>query len=640
MKAHSELQPVPALRGILPVAGVATLYVVCAKIGFLVAIPPGNVTTVFPAAGIALAALLLLGRRAWQGVWFGSFIVNIWVLHGLMKSSPLISIAVSGTIAFGSSSQALAAAYLIHRRIGPLNRFARPNDTFIFVGIELLTCLIAPTVGVTSLCAGGFRQWSAFTETWPTWFLGDFTGALIVAPLILSWFTKTKFKWTMRRTIETLFSSSLVFATCLFIFFGSKTLERFPFYPRSYMFVPVMVWAALRFGQKGVTLLALLVSTAAVWATVQGSGPFLEANLNNSLLALHLYLVILTFTGLVLASSVTERVQATDRFRLIIDSAPGAMIMVDRAGRINLVNSQSEQLFGYKREELLGQPIETLVPKRFRGGHHSYRSGFSAAPETRPMGENRDLFAIRKDGTEFPVEIGLNAIETPEGMMVLSTIVDVTERKRAANQIQSALEEKELLLQEIHHRVKNNLQVISSLLSIQSRRIKDQKSQRAFRDSQSRIESIGLIHEFLCHSKELGRIDFARYVRELSPHLLANYSSGGRDPQVEVEMEDIWLGVEKAVPLGLLITEVVSNSLLHAFPSGMAGKVRIELRSVGDGHFVLTVTDNGIGFAPSQDIDSSHSIGLQLVNKLADQVHGTFAFHSNQGTEFKMSFHQ
>ncbi len=168
----------------------------------------------------------------------------------------------------------------------------------------------------------------------------------------------------------------------------------------------------------------------------------------------------------------------------------------------------------------------------------------------------------------------------------------------------------------------------------------DQKAKRTFRESQSRIETIALIHEILCHSTDPGRIDFARYVRELSPHLLASYSGNGRDPQVEVDVEDVWLGVDKAVPLGLLITEVVSNSLIHAFPSGMKGKVRIELRSAGEGDFVLTVTDNGIGFEPAQDSGNSHSIGLQLVNKLAEQVHGTFAFHSNQGTEFKMTFQQ
>jgi len=640
MKTQPIPQPPSSLRGIYELAAVAAVYVAAGRLGFLVAIPPGNVTTVWPPAGIALAAILLLGRRAWPGVWLGSFIVNCWFFWGLTRSFSPIAIVVSGSIATGSALQAVAAAYLIRRFIGPQNRFSKPNDTFRFIGIELLACLIACSVGVASLCAGGFSHWSAFTVTWPTWFLGDLTGVLVVTPLILCWSRKPQVRWSTRLIIEASYSSLLVLAACVFTFLYVPAPDGFPAYPRPYMFLPLTVWVAFRFGEKGVTLLVPFVSGMAAWATTHGSGPFLQGSLNNSMLALDIYLVILTFTGLVLASAVTERAQTSDRFRLIFDSSPGPMIMVDRTGRINLVNSQCEKMFGYGREELLGKPIEILVPQRFRRDHHGYRSGFSAAPETRPMGENRDLFAVRKDGSEFPVEIGLNAIETPDGMMVLSAIVDVTQSKRAAAQIQKALQEKETLLQEIHHRIKNNLQVISSLLSIQSRRILDQKAKRTFMKSQSRIETIALIHEILCHSTDPGRIDFARYIRELSPHLLASYSGNGRDPQVEVDVEDVWLGVDRAVPLGLLITEVVSNSLIHAFPSGMIGKVRIDLRSTGEGNFVLTVTDNGIGFEPAMDSGKSHSIGLQLVNKLVEQMHGTFAFHSNHGTEFKMSFQQ
>ena len=638
--AQPIAQPVSPLRGIYELATVAAVYVAAGKLGFLVAIPPGNVSAVWPAAGVALAAVLLLGTRVWPGVWLGSFLVNCWFFWGLTKSLSPVSILVSGSIATGAALEALAAAYLIRKFIGPQNRFAKPNDTFSFIGIELLACLISSSIGVTSLCASGFSHWSALTGTWATWFLGDLTGALVVAPLILSWSTKLQFSWATGRIVEASFSCALVLAACLFTFRYVQAPDGFPAYPRPYMFVPLTVWLAFRFGEKGVTLLALLTSAVAAWATTNGTGPFLLGDVNNSMLALDIYLVVLTFTGLVSAAAVTERAETTERFRLIFDSAPGAMILVDRGGRIRLVNSQSEQMFDYSREELLGKPIEILVPPSFRGVHQGYRLGFFTAPKTRPMQENRELFAVRKDGTEFPVEIGLNAVETPEGTMVLAAVVDVTQSRRAAAQIQTALVEKELLLQEIHHRVKNNLQVISSLLSIQARRIKDQKAQRTFMDSQSRIETIALIHEILCHSKDPGRIDFARYIRELSPHLLASYSRNGRDPQVEVDVDDIWLGVDKAVPLGLMITEVVSNSLLHAFPSGVRGKVRIELRSVCEGQFVLTVTDNGVGFDATQNYSSAHSLGLQLVNKLAEQVHGTVAFQSMQGTEFKMTFQE
>jgi diguanylate cyclase (GGDEF)-like protein/PAS domain S-box-containing protein len=139
--------------------------------------------------------------------------------------------------------------------------------------------------------------------------------------------------------------------------------------------------------------------------------------------------------ALVLAVAALERKRVAERFRLAVESAPNAMVMADGQGKIVLVNSQGMKMFGYKGEELLGQLVEVLVPQRFRGGHPEHRTGFSARPQARPMGGGRDLYAVRKDGSEFPVEIGLNPIETDEGPLVLSAIVDITARKAAEEEI-------------------------------------------------------------------------------------------------------------------------------------------------------------------------------------------------------------
>src|SRR6201993_1668809 len=147
---------------------------------------------------------------------------------------------------------------------------------------------------------------------------------------------------------------------------------------------------------------------------------------------------VLYYEGTV--EDITERKGAEERFRLAVESAPNAMVMVNQKGKIILVNSQIERLFGYTREELMGQSIEILVPERFRNKHSDYRRGFYADPQTRSMGAGRDLFALRKDGSEFPVEIGLNPIETEEGIIVLSAIVGITERKRAEQKFRLAVE--------------------------------------------------------------------------------------------------------------------------------------------------------------------------------------------------------
>ena len=160
--------------------------------------------------------------------------------------------------------------------------------------------------------------------------------------------------------------------------------------------------------------------------------------------------------------------QGEERFRQVVEFAPYAMVMVNGAGNIEMVNAQAERVFGFSRSEMLGQPIDMLVPERFRGHHMDLHRSFFHHPEARSMGARPDLYGLRKDGHEFPAEIGLNPIETDEGTMVLSAIVDISDRKHKEQSIQAALKEKDILLGEIHHRVKNNLQIVNSLLDLQS----------------------------------------------------------------------------------------------------------------------------------------------------------------------------
>jgi PAS domain S-box-containing protein len=178
------------------------------------------------------------------------------------------------------------------------------------------------------------------------------------------------------------------------------------------------------FGQAGITIRAMAGARAVYGLRASGEEFPIEASISQlEAEGRKFYTVILR--------DITERNRADERFRQLIEGAPNGMVMIDQEGKIALVNAQIEQAFGYTRQELLGQPIEVLVPERFHNHHFAYRNAFLAAPTARPMGSGRDLFGRRKDGSEFPVEIGLNPLETEQGVMVLGTIVDITERKRA-----------------------------------------------------------------------------------------------------------------------------------------------------------------------------------------------------------------
>ncbi len=214
----------------------------------------------------------------------------------------------------------------------------------------------------------------------------------------------------------------------------------------------------------------------------------------------------------------------------------------------------------------------------------------------------------------------------------------VTERRRAREQLRASLEEKEVMLKEIHHRVKNNLQVISSLLNLQSRYMEAKPPQEILRESRDRIRSMALIHDKLYRSKNLSRIDFAEYVRSLAADLFRSYGVNGNTVQLRVNIQDVLINVDAATTCGLIINELVSNSLKHAFPAGRKGEITIDLCSESDGKLRLSIADNGIGLPRGFDFKNTESLGLKLVRILTDQLRGSVELDSSSGAQFNIVF--
>src|SRR5947209_13749012 len=292
----------------------------------------------------------------------------------------------------------------------------------------------------------------------------------------------------------------------------------------------------------------------------------------------------------------------------IVESSDDAIIGKTLDGIILTWNRAAERLYGYSAEEMKGQPISVLMPRE-------RPNELIAILERLRRGEgiaHYETVRCRKDGRRIDVSLTVSPIKDAAGNIIGASAIarDITQRKQAERQLKKALREKELLLQEIHHRVKNNLQIVSSLLSIQSRRVQRSEERRAFKDSQSRIESIALIHEILSQSDDLSKVDFAQYVRELSHHLVASYRINPQDIELETEVNQTVLGIDTAIPCGLLITELMSNALIHGFPSGRKGKIRVDLRLVEGNRLALAVSDNGVGFPKEIDLRSTRSIGL------------------------------
>ena len=342
---------------------------------------------------------------------------------------------------------------------------------------------------------------------------------------------------------------------------------------------------------------------------------------------------------LVLSSiiDITERKRLERRFRQAVESAPNAIVMVNESGTILMVNRQTELFFGYSRLEMAGQPVEMLVPERFREAHLGFRRAYLTTPVSRPMGAGRELFGLRKDGTEFPVEIGLGLIDDENGIIVLSSIVDITERKCASDKLKAALNEKEMLLKEVYHRVKNNLQVVSSLINLQAANAKNAATVDLLKQSADRIKAMALLHEKLYQSKDLARIDFNAYIRSLVDHLFFGYGTQAGKIGINLKIDGVFLDVDTAIPCGLIANELLSNALKHGFPGDRRGEIGIAFTQSQD-EYVLTITDNGIGFPSGLDFKKSASLGLQLVDTLTNQLMGRMKMDSSNGSTFTIRF--
>tara|TARA_R110000823_G_scaffold171736_9_gene304225 strand:- start:76338 stop:77759 length:1422 start_codon:yes stop_codon:yes gene_type:complete len=335
---------------------------------------------------------------------------------------------------------------------------------------------------------------------------------------------------------------------------------------------------------------------------------------------------------------ITERQRSQEMVHLAVEAAPNGMVMTDKNGTITLVNSMIETMFGYSREELIGANVDMLVPERFRGHHPQVRKNYTSQPVSRAMGQGRDLYALNKRGDEFPVEIGLNPLQTATGVMILASVVDITERKQQEAFLRSALQAKETLLAEIHHRVKNNLQVIDSLIGMQMDQVVGEQARAALMDSQNRVKTISLIHQILYQSQDFSQIDTGDFITSLTQNLVQSYGVDRGRIDLQLDIDPLFLSMNRSLPLGLIVNELVSNALKHAFPDNRSGTLTVALKVEDDNSAVLTVTDTGIGLPPGAIPGDGKTLGLRLMEGLVSQLEAELEVTARNPTRFELRF--
>jgi PAS domain S-box-containing protein len=327
--------------------------------------------------------------------------------------------------------------------------------------------------------------------------------------------------------------------------------------------------------------------------------------------------------------------ESEERFRSLYENSTIGLYRTTPDGRILMANPTTIKMLGYNSfEELAKRNLE-------RSGYEpSYsRSEFVQRLEKDGVVTGLESAWLKRDGTTIFIRESARAIRDENGKVIYydGSFEDITDRKKAEEQIQKDLTEKEVLLKEIHHRVKNNLQIISSLLNLQASQLHDEQALAAFEESKNRIYSMALIHEQLYRSLNFSNIQMKDYVQTLTRELIRAYRVFGRI-EITAKVDNTSLGIDKAIPCGLILNELITNSIKYAFPEGSPGRIDVSLKTLKDSTHEIKVHDNGVGLSKYIDFENLESLGLHLVKVLTEQLDGSVEISGGKGTTFIIHF--
>jgi PAS domain S-box-containing protein len=651
-------------------AGLAAVYFVAAKLALALAIPPGYATPIWPAAGIAVAALLLLGNRLWPAVWIGSMAANIGVET---------SAAASAIIATGSTLQAAAIAHLLHRFVGIPYRFVTVREVVKFFGLCALGATIAPTVALLALALGPRLRGSDLFWNWWTWWQGDACGLILAVPLILSCCRPGTVQWLPRRIAEfVLFLILLVVAT--HVAFGGRVVSESAYAP-IFIVVPFIVWVAFRFGQREVTAVAALVCALAVGYTLsKGVGPFAQSQ-NETLLLLLVFIATLAFTGLAISavlgqlgaaigeleSSVRNRTlelaESEQRFRLMVESVVDyAILMLDAQGRVTSWNAGAQRILGYAADEIVGQRFTRF----YRGEDIARRMPELELEVAGSAGHfQEEGRRLRKDGSTFSASVVVTAVRDEAGKLLgfAKVLRDLTERDRVEAELirakviaEKASEAKSQFLANMSHELRtplNSMLILARLLADNTAgNLNPKQVQFAQTIHSSGIDLLALINDLLDLAKiEAGAVTALNMgplrLDELRDELERSFRQLAHQKHLRFGIE-LLPGLPASMRTDAArLKQVLKNLLANAFKFTREGAVSLRIEPAGPDAVAFSVIDTGIGipvdkqslvFEAFQQADGTTSrqfggtgLGLSISRELTRLLGGELRLVSEPG---------
>ncbi|MFT6716236.1 MAG: PAS domain S-box-containing protein [Saprospiraceae bacterium] len=344
-------------------------------------------------------------------------------------------------------------------------------------------------------------------------------------------------------------------------------------------------------------------------------------------------------TNVVLQKEIEERKKIQEELTVarqyaesIINSSLDIIVACDKEGMITEFNDAGTKMFGYSQKEIIGKGVWNLLFKK----EDTDKLIKKVIDEGSYLGE---MTVKTKKGLPFSAYVSASRLINNDGETIgtVGVVKDISELKKSEFKLRESVQQKEVLLREVHHRVKNNLQVINSILKLQSFHIDDKKALLAISDCQSRIKSMAFIHESLYQSNDLAQVNFAEYLQTLCNHLLFSYQAESQKITLDLQVSKVSLSLDSGISCGLIVNELISNAFKHAFSDKSTGKITVNLTSSGKGH-CLIVQDNGSGFPADVNYKKTNSLGLQLVMGLVDQIDGKIQCKNENGTKFIVNF--
>lgn len=586
----------------LQTSAVAGVYFLAGRLGLELAFLHASATAVWPGTAFAFFIFLLLGYRAWPGIFLGSFLVNITTTG---------SIPMCLGIAAGNTLEGIAAAYFVLRWARGLHVFERAQDIFKFTGIiAFLAAPISATIGVVCLCLGGTAAWTHFGSLWLTWWLGNTIGAILIAPILVLWYLNPRWKSSLQ-----LVEFGLVLAVIVAIggmVFGPWA--RLQTYPLEFLCVPPIIWAAYRLGRRETVTAMLVLATIAVWGTSRGMGPFAGKSINESLLLLQSFMGVLSITGLTLSAVVLERSlaeslqQAESRYRTLVEAAPDIIFMLSAEGRVLALNPAFESICGRKISDWLGKDFLPLIHPEDQLRVMEYFTRVLQGESLKVV----EVRGLKESGQEIILEVTARPqIESGRIASILGVARDVTERRRdevVLREKQQELahatverEQMELFTSVAAHDLQEPLKKIIAFGDLLKEECLDRinpsgldylkRMQNAAKRMQGLIGDLLKFSRVVIHKNSPDIVKCAQVIDEVLADLeLPIRSSGAR-----IEVATLPVLYANPVQVREIFHNLISNALKFKKPDQNL-VVRIEGRDLDNNMAEIKVRDNGVGF--------------------------------------------